>query len=83
MTPSNRSCLSCVQNTSAQPLICKILILVYRHWCCKEDVDKPVNVQRTKIVQAYKEGYYMAQTGTTKCGTFGWSSCPLYTTKTQ
>ncbi|XP_067941886.1 uncharacterized protein [Watersipora subatra] len=54
-----------------------------KHWCCKEDVNRPVSVQRTRIVQAYREGYYKVQTGTTSCGTFGWSKCPIYGTKTH
>ena len=53
------------------------------HWCCKEDVNKPVVVQRTKIVQAYREGYYQVKIGETNCGTFGWSKCTLYGTRTQ
>ncbi|KAF6022828.1 hypothetical protein EB796_018862 [Bugula neritina] len=56
---------------------------MFRHWCCKEDVNKPLNVQRTKIVQAYQEGYYKVKIGETNCGTFGWSGCSLYGTRTH
>jgi len=56
----------------------------YSHWCCKNDgVHVPKTEQRTKIVQAYKEGYYQVKIGETKCGTFGWSKCTLYGVRSQ